>query len=861
MRRSSARPSCCFALFVLVGFVATGCGGGDDGPAGPDSDTLEPTANISISGNLSVDRIIIPVGVTVTITGPTTIDVDGEVQILGTLTGDCHALTITGNGAGTIAGTIANHCTAGGAIGGNLEFTVDGPLSVTGTIRSAGNILIRNTPDIDASDLDGLFQSPPPGAPALQAGPSDDCIFDGADLLGAATDPAPAAAGQAGVDAPDVDVICEGDSELDAPNFDVGAEGQDGGGPAAPGGGPAGVSGDGGDGGDGSDFDFYTAGDLTINPSGSGILRLQRGGDGASSSVTATVPGQSATASGGDGGNGGGMRIGAGGSITIANTLTIVTGGGGHGGNANATGAKGNDGATTTSQPGGNATANGGNGGHTTEGRLRSTGAVSGTTNIQLDDGGNYGDGGNGGDATAIAGQGGNGGAFDPNGAIGGNMIAGGGDGGDVRTQGFSGAFVGDAGNGGDITVGGAGGGSLSPQLNVAPIRAPSMGGTGVNRCPPFTKGGDGGGGGSVLGNAAQTEPSQPGEGGDGGPGASSDGDAGRITVLNETGVGGKGGNGTPPGDGGAAGNGNGLGTGFTRVNGSPVFQPGAPGSTCTPSNTPPTLQNSSGSAPKNTPVIGTLTYTDAEGDLPNPATAVVNNLTPADAATVTNFEVATTPGPPPAVGLRFRFTPTTGFLGTVTFQISVNDARGALSNVATVTVVVTDTSILDYRLEFSTPFEAGNTYERQMTNVVTGSAAGTMQYGAVGTAGQFFTAADRHGMVGSASNKIVFHFGSLDITADPNAELIAWQVCVVNSSGSPVTITYFGPAAAPPRGGAESAGPAQFPPPSQLVGTGCMPITLTGDAVRAEMTAPSGAVFDVLEPTFKVEVINVGAG
>lgn len=114
------------------------------------------------------------------------------------------------------------------------------------------------------------------------------------------------------------------------------------------------------------------------------------------------------------------MRIGAGGEITIVGTLTIVTGGGGHGGDARAVVAKGNDALTAAAQPGGQATANGGNGGHTTEGRLRATGAVSGTANIELTDGGAYGDGGDGGNGTAIAGQGGHGGPADPSGAIGG---------------------------------------------------------------------------------------------------------------------------------------------------------------------------------------------------------------------------------------------------------------------------------------------------------------------------------------------------------------------------------------------------------------------------------------------------------
>jgi hypothetical protein len=258
--------------------------------------------------------------------------------------------------------------------------------------------------------------------------------------------------------------------------------------------------------------------------------------------------------------------------------------------------------------------------------------------------------------------------------------------------------------------------------------------------------------------------------------------------------------------------------------------------------------------------LIGTLTYTDAEGDLPNAATAVVNNIMPAGAATVTDFSVLTSAGPPPMVGLRFRFTPATNFVGTVTFQIAVNDARGALSNVATVTVNVTDTSIIDARLEFMAPFDAPNTYTRQITNTGTGAAIGTMQYGAVGTPGQFFTAADRHGMLGSAINKIVFYLATLGVTADPNAELLAVAFCISGLSGGPATFTFFGPAVTPPpQGGAELAGPAQFPPQTQLT-NGCTPYIPTGDAVRAEMTLPPGGVVDVLEPVFKIEIANLPA-
>ena len=47
--------------------------------------TLEPSVDIPVSGNLEVERVIIPAGITVTVTGPTTINVAEEVDIAGTL--------------------------------------------------------------------------------------------------------------------------------------------------------------------------------------------------------------------------------------------------------------------------------------------------------------------------------------------------------------------------------------------------------------------------------------------------------------------------------------------------------------------------------------------------------------------------------------------------------------------------------------------------------------------------------------------------------------------------------------------------------------------------------------------------------
>src|SRR5262245_29301677 len=100
---------------LCLAFLAA-CGGGD--PASPadaagrtvdsapppaDAGLLRPSADVTIGGGshhyASID---VPAGVTVTVSGAATLEVDGEVKIAGTLRADCHALVVLGGGALTI---------------------------------------------------------------------------------------------------------------------------------------------------------------------------------------------------------------------------------------------------------------------------------------------------------------------------------------------------------------------------------------------------------------------------------------------------------------------------------------------------------------------------------------------------------------------------------------------------------------------------------------------------------------------------------------------------------------------------------------------------------------------------------------
>lgn len=553
-----------------------------------DADDFEPTTDQEIGGAMTVGKLTVPAGVTLTVTSDLTLSALDDIDVQGAIVGDCVAIRVEGRGAATYSGTVDNACAAeGDDPPPALELINDGALTVDGaTFVYSGDVQIKNNPTVTADDFSDLEGAPARSAGRGAAGPQrapggGPCIVIG----GSFAPSSPAAKGGAegtsaggdGGDAGNVRLTCDGDLQMSGGSSVEGRSGGEGGDgmDADPTSDDAGNRG--GNGGNGGDVDVRATGDITFEDDGGGTtLTLTNGGNGGDATVLGKDPGGSATATGGDGGDGGNTHVAAGGSITIVpGGLTIVVGKGGDGGEAIANGGIGKDADDTEAGPGGNATATGGAGGHSVNGTLRARGAVNGRGNIVVTGG----DGGRGGDATAVGGRGGHGNLEFPDGADGGAMQAEGGMGGEARAKDITGTTVGTSGDGGDIRVVGG------------------HGGDGADRCSIPAEGGFGGKGGTASG--------APGEGG----GGDNPGDKGEITVAENTGNGGDGMNGNGPGGGGTAGS-DLLASGYDRTDeGLFTFQNGLDGEECPVPTTKAkirlgTLENTGGNVPFGTQTL-----------------------------------------------------------------------------------------------------------------------------------------------------------------------------------------------------------------------------------------------------------------
>ncbi len=565
-----------------------------------EADDFEPSTDMDIGGQMTVGKLTVPAGVTLTVTSDLTLTALEDIDVQGTITGDCVQITVQGRAAATYAGTVSNACSAESEDDlPDVVLVNDGALTVDGAAFTyAGDVEIKNNPTVtpdDFVDLEGVAArsgsrgTAGPAGPALAPG-GGPCIVIGGTFAPASpagrTGSDGTSAGAGGGNAGDVRLTCDGDLQISGGSTVEGRSGGDGG---------DGMNADpssddastrGGDGGDGGDVDVRATGDITFDDAGGGTtITLTNGGNGGDATILGKDPGGSATATGGDGGDGGNTHVSAGGSITIdPGGLTLVVGKGGDGGEAIANAGNGKDADAAAATPGGGATATGGAAGHSVLGTLRARGAVNGRGNIVVTGG----DGGRGGDATAVGGKGGDGNLTFPDGAGGGAMAAHGGKGGDARTKDITGTTVGTSGDGGDIRV-----------VN-------GRGGDGADRCSIPDSGGSGGDGGSAAG--------APGDGG----GGDNPGMKGKITVAENTGNAGDGMNGNGPGSGGSAGADD-LATGFDRTDeGLFTFQNGVDGADC-PAGTKrearirlSAVENTSGNVPFGTQ---TLPLDDVETD------------------------------------------------------------------------------------------------------------------------------------------------------------------------------------------------------------------------------------------------------
>lgn len=552
---------------ILVGpLLLFACGGGGGGPTGPGGGdrVFAPTSSTSISGTAAYDRVEIPAGVTVQATGDLDLVVAGPVEIAGTLTGDCVAVTIDAADAVTVTGALSNAC-------GELPSGDPPPLSVFATgevvfdgavVRSSGDVKIDNSGDRQA------------GLEPAQASPYPVRIVRGTSI---AHDPARAAQGHRGADHA---ILASGDLVIDAGVEIVAQNG--GNGASSDVGGTLLVEAFGIDGSRGGEV-FLTSQDdavfFTRESGGLNRIRSGDGGDGGDARAAATASPDfagDAFARAGGGGKAGAIEVQAREAIEIVEgAAEFEIGSAGDGGEAIAVAPDGPDAtAERDAREGGHAGAVGGDGGEA--GYLVDALVLEGSTDdVPVVKGG---DGGSGGLAQATAGTGGDGLCGEhPDGAPGGVALAYGGEGGDGLI---------DGGPDTDVPIGAGGSGGLAKMRG-------GEGGAGASCCLATPLGGGNGGHGGyeareeILDLIRGRLPSLDDRGIGGGAGGTgtapkaADGE----TIFDQFGNGGDGGNGTLPGLAGEAGF-------FLELEVAaahprtvqPSFQPGAAGRSCPPS-------------------------------------------------------------------------------------------------------------------------------------------------------------------------------------------------------------------------------------------------------------------------------------
>ncbi len=507
--------------------------------------TFEPTGDTNLSGTKTYDQVIIPEGVTVTVTDDLTMDVTGAVSIDGTLSGECVDITINGQAAVTINGSINNACTVAPSETASVTIVGNGDLELDeGTIESGGDIVIKNDPTISDADFPEEGQALSGSASARPV--SGTCRISNYTFLANPTQAANGADGQHGEDGEDGrtwTLFCSGNAFL---HGGVRVFGQNGGG------GGRGMhesiteaDASGGKGGDGGKVRLLATGSWTFTGSGNELIAGD-GGIGGFSMAEGKEnpdidPAAAAISEGGPGGAAGLVEVRSLVGITPlaeSGVLTIQVGDAGSGADATALGAHGMNSSQRPDKPaqaGGHAYALGGFGGTSPPLQFRATGSAS-TANVTIT-GGNGGDGG---DSNMDPGDGGDGDVDFIDGAAGGNsykpeapagpapprmVLSGlrraalvaaesnGGDGGKAEVTDAGGALVGNGGMGGALAVTGGHGGFGFDGCSVFPV----------------TNGGNGGLGGTFEGND-----------GPGGTGKA-DGMPGGVEVIDLTGIGGDG--------------------------------------------------------------------------------------------------------------------------------------------------------------------------------------------------------------------------------------------------------------------------------------------------------------------------------
>lgn len=502
----------------------------------PPPEPFEPTANTEIGGAQSTAEVMIPAGVTVTVTEDLVLTSNASVEIAGTLTGDCVGIDLSAATSLTVTGTIDNSCAAGSSTRPDVSLVTQGALTIEdATLTAAGSVLISNDESAAAAALGTALRAAAAPNPCRFAR-SEFSIFDNA-RAGADGEPA----GEDGSDGQSLHFRCSGDADFIASRVVGQGGGRGGDGTSS----SDGVQAVGGKGGNGSNITVEITGNLMLGSESFSGLTLLPGEGGRGGTATAT--GKNPSARGGDGGHIGTPTVIVGGNVTVFGDGLVIDyhlSDAGTGGLADAVA---DDGAsatsTTAAEKGGTATAVGGKGGSLASastlnliGGIIQAGSLTNPANITLllsqqAPGGTplESKAGRGGVARVRPGKGGDGSKEFPNGANGGDGFVTGGAGGDANILDNRGnVYVGTAGDGGQAQVLKGNGGS-GASMCMLPIPGP---------------GGTGGNGGIITGTS----------GAGGFRGASQEGVGGGVSLgsgLN----GGNGGDGAGPGDGGSGGN------------------------------------------------------------------------------------------------------------------------------------------------------------------------------------------------------------------------------------------------------------------------------------------------------------------
>lgn len=127
------------------------------------NDAFEPiTDTVLPGGTYTFTTVQIPADVTVTVTGAVLITVTGDMNVAGTLTGDCFSISLQVMGDITITGMVDNRCSDDTAEPGDLVIYSYGGHMAIGTLdtpaelQTWGNLDISNDPSIELWEFDVL---------------------------------------------------------------------------------------------------------------------------------------------------------------------------------------------------------------------------------------------------------------------------------------------------------------------------------------------------------------------------------------------------------------------------------------------------------------------------------------------------------------------------------------------------------------------------------------------------------------------------------------------------------------------------------------------------------------------------------